>query len=163
MKKKKISLIIFVIGVIVLIGGATFLIIKANEGPAIQDGEYLVTAGEWVLDNDTDCVPDSEIDTNDVDAIDGEVDDLVDNSNCEPSVVWDFTEIGKGTLTTNGHVNDYDFIWSLEGGKLLVETDWLYTLENTYDYSLDKAAGVLTLTSEDEKFVFHAVPSESAE
>ena len=28
----------------------------------------------------------------------------------EPSVIWQFTEIGKGKLTTNNHQNDYDFI-----------------------------------------------------
>ena len=163
MKKQKISLVVFIIGIVALIGGAIFLIIKANEGPAVEDGEYLVTAGSWVLDDGTNCVPDSEVDTNDVDEIDGEANDLMDNSNCEPSVVWNFTEVGKGTLTTNGHINDYDFIWALENGKLLVETDWLYALDDTYDYSLDKSAGTLTLTNEDEKHVFRAVPSESAE
>ena len=36
----------------------------------------------------------------------------------EPSVIWDFTEIGKGKLTTDNHLNDYEFIWALEGNKL---------------------------------------------
>ena len=44
------------------------------------------------------------------------------------NVIWKFTEIGKGTLTTNGHLDDYDFIWSLEGNKLKIETAWLYDL-----------------------------------
>ena len=60
-------------------------------------------------------------------------------------VIWEFTEIGKGKLTTNNHVNDYDFIWAIEGDKLKVETDWLYTLDNEYEYKLDKTESVLTL------------------
>ena len=69
-------------------------------------------------------------------------------------VVWDFTEVGKGKLTTNNHVNDYDFIWSLEDGRLLIETDWLYELENAYDYKLDRGAGVLTLTEGEKEIKF---------
>ncbi len=62
-----------------------------------------------------------------------------------PSVVWNFTEIGKGTLTTNGHQNDYDFIWGFDGDKIKIETDWLYMLNDEYTYALDQGAGVLTL------------------
>ena len=72
------------------------------------------------------------------------------------SVVWDFTEISKGTLTTNNHENDYDFIWSLEDGKLKVETDWLYDLDNEFSYTLDQSAGTLTLTDNDGEYVFVA-------
>lgn len=63
----------------------------------------------------------------------------------EEGVIWTFTEVGKGTLTTNNHTNDYDFIWSLEDGKLKIETDWLYTMDNEYAYKLDQSSGVLTL------------------
>ncbi|MBR2836877.1 hypothetical protein IKE79_00795 [Candidatus Saccharibacteria bacterium] len=66
-----------------------------------------------------------------------------------PSVIWDFTEIGKGTLTTNDHTNDYNFIWAMEGDKIKIETDWLYTLNNEYTYALDQTGGELTLTSND--------------
>lgn len=55
----------------------------------------------------------------------------------EDGVIWHFTEIGKGSLTTNNHINDYDFIWVLENGKLKIETTWLYDLNNEYDYKLD--------------------------
>lgn len=72
------------------------------------------------------------------------------------SVIWDFTEIGKGTLTTNNHTNDYDFIWAIEDGKLLVETDWLYDLENEYDYSLDQGSKTLTLTADGKTYTFKA-------
>ena len=65
----------------------------------------------------------------------------------EPEVVWRFTEIGKGTLTTNNHLNDYDFIWALEGDVLKIETEWLLTINNEYRYRIDN--GNLILVSED--------------
>lgn len=71
-------------------------------------------------------------------------------------VEWKFTEIGKGTLTTNAHENDYDFLWSLEDGKMKVETDWLYDLENEYDYKLDQNAGELILSADGEEYKFVA-------
>lgn len=74
----------------------------------------------------------------------------------EDGVIWDFTEVGKGKLTTNNHQNDYNFIWAIEDGKLMIETDWLYRLDNTYEYSLDQGAGVLTLTADDATYKFTA-------
>ena len=71
-------------------------------------------------------------------------------------VVWNFTEIGKGTLTTNGHENDYEFKWALEDGKLKIETDWLYELENEYDYTLDQSNGKLTLSADGKEYEFVA-------
>ena len=76
--------------------------------------------------------------------------------NCEPGVIWKFTEIGKGTLTTNNHINDYDFIWSLKDGKLLIETAWLYDLNNEYEYELNQGNGTLTLKDGDKEFNFTA-------
>ena len=32
-------------------------------------------------------------------------------------VVWNFAEVGKGTLTTNFHINDYDFRWRMDGDR----------------------------------------------
>lgn len=55
----------------------------------------------------------------------------------EAGVIWQFTEVGKGELTTNNHANDYDFIWAIEGGKLKIETDWFYDLEDEFDYEID--------------------------
>ena len=71
-------------------------------------------------------------------------------------VIWDFTEVGKGILTTNAHENDYDFKWVLEDGKMKIETKWLYELNNEYDYSLDQSNGILTLTDGDESYRFVA-------
>ena len=66
----------------------------------------------------------------------------------QPSVEWKFTEIGKGTLTTNSHINDYDFSWAMEGTTLKIETSWLYTLDDEYTYKLDQDNQVLILTDE---------------
>lgn len=55
----------------------------------------------------------------------------------EPSVVWKFTEIGKGELTTNGGLNTYDFIWAIDDDKIKIETDWLYTLNDEYEYRIE--------------------------
>lgn len=78
-------------------------------------------------------------------------------------VIWDFTEIGKGTLTTNNHLNDYHFEWSLEDGKLIIQTEWLYTLDNRYDYTLNQRDGTLTLKDGDKEFKFKKVAEEAQE
>ena len=124
MNKKRVSIIAMIIGLITLVGGVVFLIIRLSAGPSVADGDFLVSVGKWSEDGAT-------------------------------SVVWNFTEVGKGTLTTNNHKNDYNFIWAVEDGKLKIETEWLYALENEYDYTLDQGAKILTLKngSEEIKFV----------
>ena len=129
MNKKRISLIVLIIGLLTLIAGVVFLIVRLNAGPSVADGEYLVSVGEWKEQD-------------------------------EPSVIWNFTEIGKGTLTTNNHTNDYDFIWATEDGKLKVNTEWLYTLNDEFDYTLDQNGNMLTLTRGDETFTFVPVITE---
>ncbi len=129
MNKKRVSLIVFIIGLLTLIAGVVFLIVRLSAGPSIADGEYLVSVGEWKEQD-------------------------------EPSVIWNFTEIGKGTLTTNNHTNDYDFIWAIEDGKLKVNTEWLYTLNDEFDYTLDQNGNMLTLTRGDETFTFVPVITE---
>ncbi|MBR6505763.1 hypothetical protein IKT18_02950 [Candidatus Saccharibacteria bacterium] len=74
----------------------------------------------------------------------------------EPSVIWQFTEIGKGTLTTNSHTNDYDFIWAISDDVLEIETSWLYTLNDNFEYVLDQDANTLVLTSGDRIITFLA-------
>ena len=64
-----------------------------------------------------------------------------------PAVIWNFKEIGKGSLTTNSHVNDYDFIWAIESDNLKIETSWLYTLNDEYEYELNQKEKTLILTS----------------
>ena len=129
--KKKMPIAVFVVGVIAMIGGLSFLIYKLVAGPAAADADFLINAGEWVEED-------------------------------EPSVIWRFTEVGKGTLTTDGHQTDYDFIWALENGKIKVETAWLYKLEDTFGYSLDQGSKTLTFKDEDKgiEVKFKAVSQE---
>ena len=68
----------------------------------------------------------------------------------QPSVIWDFTEVGKGKLTTDSHLNDYDFIWKLDGGKLLIETAWLYDLNDDFDYTINQGEKTLTIKNADK-------------
>ena len=70
------------------------------------------------------------------------------------SVIWEFTEIGKGTLTTNSHTDDYDFIWAIEDGTLKIETAWLYDLNDEFSYVLDQENMTLTLTKDGTSVVF---------
>ncbi|MDO4759753.1 MAG: DUF5640 domain-containing protein [Candidatus Saccharibacteria bacterium] len=137
MKKKRLPIIIFIVGLVALLGGAGYLIFKIVKQPDLRDAEYLVNAGDWVKE-------DAE------------------------GVIWDFTEVGKGTLTTNNHVNDYDFLWSMDGSTLKIETKWLYDLEDEYTYSINRGAKTLTLTSGEKTITFKAVekaeePAEKTE
>ena len=122
-KKKILSLIVFIIGIITLITGTVMLILSFVIKPDMRDGEFLVEIGQWTED-------DAE------------------------GVIWNFTEIGKGKLTTNNHKNDYDFIWSLEGDTLKIETSWLYNLNNEYAYKINQSDKILTLTSGEDEFIF---------
>ena len=140
--KKIVSIIVLILGIITLIAGLVVLIIKITKGATISDAEYLVSAKEWRLETDDNCGDDS------------------DAENCESGVIWKFTEIGKGTLTTNNHTNDYDFIWALDGDTLKINTDWLYTINDEYTYKLDKGAGKLTVETEDEKATFVRIQDE---
>lgn len=137
-RKKLISIGVLVVGLITLVVGAVFLVLNLTKGEVVADGDYLVSAGEWVLGGETNCPQNEE-------------------NNCSPDVVWKFTEIGKGVLTTDGHQHDYDFIWAIEDGKLLIETAWLYDLENAYEYELDKDSGKLKLADENGEYEFVAL------
>lgn len=124
-KKKIISVVVFIIGMVTLAVGVVFLLLKLIGQNAVQDGDYLVSAKNWVLEDDE-------------------------------KVIWDFEEIGKGTLTTNNHLNDYTFIWALEDRKLKIETDWLYTLDDEYDYTINQSEGKLILNDGEKEVVFKA-------
>lgn len=139
-KKKLAAIVIMIVGLLTLAAGIIFSILKLNATPAIQDGEFLISAKEWVLNDNANCNSDDDQETN-----------------CTPSVIWKFTEIGKGTLTTNNHINDYDFSWAIKDKKLQIETAWLYDLENEYDYELNQNDKTLTLKNGEEEFNFTAV------
>ena len=144
-----------IIGLITLVGGVVFLIIRLTAGPSVADGDFLVSVGEWKLQggecSQAKCGENEKClgaDGNPVVVCDGD------------SVVWKFTEIGKGTLTTNNHVNDYDFIWAIEDDKLKIETEWLYTLNNEYEYELDQAAQTLVLKNGSDEIKFAPLRAE---
>lgn len=133
-KSRIVSIVVFVLGIFALGTGVTFLILKLNQGPVITDAEYITSKGEWALEEDG-----------------GE------------AVIWNFSEIGKGTLTTNSHTNDYDFIWAIDGDKLKIETKWLYTLNNEYSYTLDREKDELSLQDGENELVFKPSSGSSAE
>lgn len=149
MNKKRISIITLIVGLIALVAGAVFLIVRLNSGAGVADGEYLVSIGEWTIEGDN-CVQSKC----------GESAKCVDADGrstviCESNgVIWNFTDIGKGTLTTNNHINDYDFTWAIEDDKLEIQTEWLYTLNNAYEYSLDQDSNTLTLKDGDKTIKF---------
>ena len=74
----------------------------------------------------------------------------------QPEVIWNFTEIGKGSLTSNNHTNDYDFVWMLDGDKIKIKTNWLYEKEDEFTYYIDQGAKTLTLKSDNEEYIFKA-------
>lgn len=74
----------------------------------------------------------------------------------EPSVIWDFTEVGKGRLTTDNHLNDYDFTWALKDGKLKIQTTWLYNLSDEFEYSIDQGSKTLNLKNSKIEVKFKA-------
>ena len=157
-KKKITSIIIMIVGLATLVTGAVFLILRLNAGPGISDGEYLVSAGEWILDNDTSCKKQDEsteeTESEPKESQDEAKEDSIPKIDCESSVIWKFTEIGKGTLTTNAHTNDYDFQWAIEDGKLKIRTNWLYELDDEYEYRLNQGDGILTLKTDEKEYRF---------
>lgn len=130
-KKQTISIIIFIIGIISLVIGGIFLGKRLGSRPSIEDGEYLVSVGEFKKED-------------------------------EPEVIWNFTEIGKGRLTTNNHLNDYDFLWALEGAKMKIETEWLTTLENEYKYRID-GEDLILITEDSTEVKFSPASSVDTE
>lgn len=67
-----------------------------------------------------------------------------------PNVIWDFTGVGDGMLTTDGHLNNYPFIWSMEEGKIKIETTWLYDLSDEFTYTLDQNNKILIIKKLDD-------------
>ena len=50
--KKRVSLIIFIVGLVTLLGGGGFLLYKILKQPDIRDAEFLVEVGEWAREDD---------------------------------------------------------------------------------------------------------------
>lgn len=154
MNKKRISLIVFIIGIITLLAGVVFLMVKIVTTPSTTDGEYLVSIGKWEREG-TECTQSKCAE--DTKCLDENGESVIQ---CNDSgVIWNFTELGKGTLTTNNHINDYDFRWAIEDGKIIIETDWLYTLNNEFEYRLDQNNKTLTIVKDGEDIKF--IPAKS--
>lgn len=137
-KNKAVSLVALIIGLIMLVVGVVFLVLGVKKASLLADGDFLVSAGEWRLAESETCA----------------------ENECEDMVIWIFSGIGKGTLTTNGHKNDYDFKWAIRDGKLVIETDWLYELGNEYEYMIDQEALTLTLRDGEREYKFIAEGQE---
>ena len=148
--KFKISIVALVVGLIALVVGVVMLVLHLTQGPVVTDAEYLMLADEWTLSDGTNCASEGAPEGT---AGAGGIENS-EATNCIPSVRWKFTEVGKGTLTTNNHVNDYDFIWAIEDGKLKIETKWLYELENEYEYELKRGEKALVLKDGEKEIVF---------
>ncbi len=143
-KGKIVSLGTLIAGLVMLVVGVVFLVLGVKKASLLADGDFLVSVGEWRLEETADAT-----ETEVTNCVGGE------GANCvESKVVWTFTKIGKGTLTTNGHKNDYDFKWAIQDGKLVIETDWLYALDDEYEYSLDQEARVLILKTAGAEYKF---------
>ena len=155
-KKFVVSVVVFAIGVLALIAGVIVLVLKYTGGERIADGEFLIKAEEWTLDSNTNCIEPDSIGENP-----SEEEKLIPNCTSDDAVIWKFTEIGKGTLTTNSHKNDYEFIWAIEDGKLKIETKWLYDVVNEYEYSIDQARKTLTLVDDEKEYMFEGKFTEA--
>ena len=157
-KKPLFGVLTFSIGALALAASTTYFVIKNNEKPAIRDAEYLVSIGKWVMQpsaNQTDCIlPEGAVDQT------AEPTDCIPPSSIEDyssNVIWNFTEIGKGTLTTNNHIDDHEFKWSIEDGKLKLETTWLYDLYDEYDYELDQKEQKLEIKKDEQIKTFKPI------
>lgn len=62
-----------------------------------------------------------------------------------PTVIWTFRADGTGEITTNKQ-NYYTMNWSLEQeNSLAIKTDWLYELNDNFDFSYDKETDSFTV------------------
>lgn len=137
-KNKAVSLGVLIVGLIMLAMGVVFLVLGLKKASLLTDGDFLVSVGEWKLTESEECT----------------------KNECEDAVIWRFSEIGKGTLTTNRHKNDYEFKWAIQDGKLVIETDWLYELDNEYEYTIDQGARTLTVQDDTGEYKFVAKEQE---
>lgn len=124
-KKKRISIIVFIIGIILAIAGVVVLVINIMAKNTTDNAEFLISTGAWQRQD-------------------------------QPDVIWKFTEAGKGSLTTNNHQNDYDFVWMLDGDTIKIRTNYLYEKEDEFTYKIDQSAKTLTLKSGDKEYIFTA-------
>ncbi len=117
-KKTKIIILVSVL-VLVLAGigvGLFFLLSnKPEPEPVLSDTEYLIKIESW-------------------------------EKTGAPTVIWTFRDDRVGELTTN-KTNYYTTKWALEedGAKLHILTNWLYELDDTFEFSLDRENNTFTV------------------
>lgn len=54
--KQVISIIVFIVGLMTLIGGAVFLLLNVFKPPVVRDADFLVEVGSWQLENEPSVV-----------------------------------------------------------------------------------------------------------
>lgn len=82
-----------------------------------------------------------------------------------PTVIWTFRTDGSGELTTNKS-NYYNFTWTLEPGDpdtLAISTAWLLSLDDSFDFSLDREADSFTVKNRADDLESTFVPLGTAE
>ncbi|MBQ3293699.1 hypothetical protein IJG96_01010 [Candidatus Saccharibacteria bacterium] len=80
-----------------------------------------------------------------------------------PTVIWTFRTDGSGEITTNKQ-NYYSMKWSLEQDTLLsIKTDWLYELNNSFDFAYDKDSDSFTVKNKDDETESVFVPLGTSE
>ncbi len=132
--KKKIAIIIFAIFGTLAIAFGVFLIISAIQG----EDPYSKMAEAEVL----------------IDVKKWQKED-------EPTVIWEFGE-GTGKVTTN-KIEYFDMEWGMKDGVLSIKTDWLATLKDEFDITVDKSAPSFTVVSRSDGKESTFVPYEEEE
>ena len=132
--KKKIAIIILAIFGALAIAFGVFLIINAVQG----EDPYRKMAEEEVL-----------------------IDVKKWQKQDEPTVIWEFGE-GTGKITTN-KTEYFDMEWGMKDGVLSIKTDWLTTLKDEFDITVDKSAPSFTVVSKSDGKESTFVPYEEEE
>ncbi len=121
-KDKKISPIVIVaiiIGVLAIVGVCLYFFVFKEPEPEVvlTDAQYIIKTSSWEKQD-------------------------------SPTVIWTFHEDGTGELTTNKS-NYYETLWELtegeEGQVLKTTTDWLYELNDSFAFTLDREANSFTV------------------
>ncbi|MBQ6396386.1 hypothetical protein IJH89_02250 [Candidatus Saccharibacteria bacterium] len=74
------------------------------------------------------------------------------------SVIWVFRSDGNGELTTNKE-NYYKTSWSLSSdSSLKITTSWLYSLDDSFSFTLDRTAPSFTVVNDKDGTVSTFVP-----
>ena len=85
-----------------------------------------------------------------------------------PTVIWTLRADGTGELTTNKN-NYYNINWELsqddKGYTLAITTDWLYKLEDSFVFTLDREADTFTVKNlaDSTESVFVALGTQEKE